>query len=105
MAQFTVYRNKNPRTRSALPFLLDVQSDLLENLETRVVVPLCPTTAVRGKPLRTLTPVLEIEGKSFLMLTPHLAGVSKSDIGTPIARLEQERFAIIAAIDFLITGV
>jgi hypothetical protein len=27
MAQFTVYKNKNPQTRSAIPFLLDVQND------------------------------------------------------------------------------
>jgi toxin CcdB len=105
MAQFTVYRNKNPRTRSTVPFLLDIQNDLLENLETRVVVPLRPTAAVRGKRLRTLTPVLEIEGKSYLMLTPQLAGIGKSEIGTPIARVEQYRFDIIAAIDFLVTGI
>jgi toxin CcdB len=42
MAQFTVYRNKNPQTRSTVPFLLDIQNDLLDDLETRVVVPLCP---------------------------------------------------------------
>src|SRR5947208_1130355 len=101
MAQFTVYRNKNPSTQSTVPYLLDIQSDLLESLETRVVVPLCPTGAVRGKAMRTLTPVLEIEGESFLLLIPQLAGVSRSELGAPIARIEQQRFVIIAAIDFL----
>jgi len=105
MAQFTVYRNKNPRTRSAVPLLLDVQNDLLDNLDTRVLVPLRPTVTAGIKRLQTLTPVLEIEGKSYLMLTPLLAGVPKSEIGTPIARVEQYRFDIIAAIDFLVTGV
>ncbi len=38
MAQFTVCRNKNPQTSSAVPFLLDIQNDLLDDLETRVVV-------------------------------------------------------------------
>ncbi len=33
MAQFTVCRNKNPQTRSAVPFLLDVQNDLFNDLE------------------------------------------------------------------------
>ncbi|MGH8711698.1 MAG: CcdB family protein, partial [Burkholderiales bacterium] len=41
MAQFDVYRNANPATRARIPYLLDVQSDLLEPLTTRVVVPLC----------------------------------------------------------------
>ncbi len=40
MGQFTVYRNKNPRTKSAFPLLVDVQSDVLEDLHTRVVIPL-----------------------------------------------------------------
>jgi hypothetical protein len=36
------------------------------------------------------------------MLRPQLASIAKSDLGAPIARLEQQRFAIIAALDFLI---
>lgn len=40
MTQFTDYKNKNPHTRVAVPFLLDIQNDLLSALETRVVVPL-----------------------------------------------------------------
>jgi toxin CcdB len=70
MAQFTVCRNKNPQTSSAVPFLLDIQNDLLTDLETRVVVPLCPLSSMKGKTLRTLMPVLDIEGERFVMLTP-----------------------------------
>ena len=70
MPQFTVCRNKNPQTLSAVPFLLDVQNDLLRDLETRVVVPLSPVSAMKGKTLRHLMPILEIEGEGFVMLTP-----------------------------------
>jgi toxin CcdB len=105
MAQFTVFRNKNPQTRSAVPFLLDVQNDLLDDLETRVVVPLCPASAMKGKILRALTPVLEIEEERFVMLTPQMAGIPKSELGAPVTRVEQYRFEIISAIDFLLTGV
>lgn len=105
MAQFTVCRNKNPQTRSAVPYLLDVQNDLLDDLETRVVVPLCPISAMKGQTLRTLMPALEIEGERFVMLTPQMAGIPKSELGAPVTRVEQYRFEIIAAIDFLLTGV
>jgi len=105
MAQFTVCRNKNPQTSSTIPFLLDIQNDLLDDLETRVVVPLCPLSSIKGKPLRALTPVLDIEGERFVMLTPQLAGIPKSELGVPVTRVEQYRFEIIAAIDFLLTGV
>jgi len=105
MPQFTVYRNKNPQTFSTVPFLLDVQNDLLNDLETRVVVPLSPVSAMQGKTLRPLIPVLEIEGERFVMLTPQMAGIPKSELGAPVTRAEQYRYEIIAAIDFLLTGI
>jgi toxin CcdB len=105
MAQFTVCRNKNPQTRSTVPFLLDVQNDLLNDLETRVVVPLSPISVMQGRALRTLMPILEIEGESFVMLTPQMAGIPKSELGAPVTQVERYRFEIIAAIDFLLTGI
>ena len=36
MPQFSVYKNKNAATRARFPFLLDIQSDLLDPLATRV---------------------------------------------------------------------
>lgn len=62
MPQFTVYRNKNSQTLSVVPFLLDVQNDLLSDLETRVAIPLRPVSAIKGKMLKPLMPVIEIEG-------------------------------------------
>ena len=105
MAQFTVHENKNPDTRSFVPLLLDVQTDLLRDLETRVVVPLRPVSALRGKTLRTLTPVFEVEGEAFVMLTPELAGIPRSELGPPVAQLRHLRTEILAALDFLVTGV
>ena len=40
MTQFDVHINPNPATRKAIPYLLDVQADLLDTLATRVIVPL-----------------------------------------------------------------
>jgi toxin CcdB len=40
MAQFDVYLNPNTATRNVIPYLLDVQAELLDSLATRVVVPL-----------------------------------------------------------------
>ena len=38
MAQYDLYANSNPETSETIPYLLDVQADLLDNLATRVVV-------------------------------------------------------------------
>jgi toxin CcdB len=105
MPQFTVHQNPNPESKAAYPLLLDIQSDLLADLGTRVVVPLCPASTMNGKPIKILTPVFEIEGKQYTMLTPQLAGVSKKQIGAKVADLSLRRDEIIAAFDLLITGI
>ena len=40
MPQFAVYLNRNLRSSDLFPFLVDVQSELLRDLETRVVLSL-----------------------------------------------------------------
>lgn len=40
MTQFYIYENKNSKINKDVPYLLDIQNDILKNLSTRVVVPL-----------------------------------------------------------------
>jgi len=105
MAQFDVYRNPNPATRARVPYLLDVQSDLLDTLATRVVVPLCKPEVLRGKLAERLNPVFEVEGRKMVLLTPELAGVSRKALGEKIENLADRRDSIIAALDLVITGI
>ena len=105
MAQFDVYRNTNPATRTRIPYLLDIQSDLLESISTRVVVPLCKAEFLKGKLADRLNPVFEVEGRKMAMLTPELAGVSGKILGGPVVNLAGERSAIIAALDLVIAGI
>jgi toxin CcdB len=102
VAQFTVYRNKSPRTRAALPFLVDVQADLLEQLQTRVVIPLAKAAGLTKKPLSHVTPLLKFERESYVLMTPQLAGISCSDLGAAAGSLAAERQVILGAIDFLL---
>lgn len=105
MSQFDVYRNANSATRARIPYLLDVQSDLLDPLATRVVVPLCKPQVLKGRLAERLNPVFEIEGRKMVMLTPELAGVSGKGLGKRVGNLSGERHSIIAALDLLITGI
>ena len=104
MAQFTLYRNKNPRTRTLYPLLLDVQCDLLEELQTRVVIPLTKATALTRKPLSHLMPLIEFQHDTYALMTPQLAGVARTELGAPAGSLTRQRDAILAALDFLLTG-
>lgn len=105
MPQFTVYKNKNSATKARVPYLLDIQSNLLSELETRVVIPLYSAAAMKGKTLTVLTPAVEIEGKSCVAMTPQLAGISKKELGAEVTDMEAHRDIIIAALDFLVTGI
>lgn len=105
MAQFDVYRNANPATHARIPYLLDVQSDLLDPLATRVVVPLCKPEVLKSKLAERLNPVFEIETRKMVMLTPELAGVSRKVLGERIGNLSKERRSIVAALDLLFTGI
>lgn len=104
MSQFTAYRNKNPRTKSTVPFLVDVQTDLLQDLQTRVVIPLTKAAALARKPVGHLMPTIAFEGEDYLLLTPQLAGVLRSDLGAVAGSVAEQRQTILAAIDFLLTG-
>ena len=101
---FAVYENKNTKSREVMPYPLNVQADMLEELQTSVDVPLVPADAGQYKPISRLTPMLSLESHSYIMLTPQLAGISKRELGEPIADLSSTRDEIIAEIDFLVTG-
>jgi len=103
MAQFDVYANPNPATRKLIPYLLDVQADLLDSLATRVVVPLILTDQM-GKAAKQLNPQFKIKGIAVTLSTPELAGVDNRALGEKIASLKAKRDEIIAALDLLFTG-
>ena len=104
MAQFSVYRNKNARTKAAFPFLVDVQSDVLEPLNTRVVIPMTKSPALTKRPVSHLTPEVSFNGDRYILMTPQLAGIGRPELGPHAGTLVEERQTILAAIDFLITG-
>lgn len=104
MTQFAVHRNKSQRTKSTFPLLVDVQSDLLDQLQTRVVIPLTKTSALAKKPLSNLTPTLKFDGETYVLVTPQLAGIARTDLGAQVGSLAEQRQAILAALDFLLMG-
>jgi toxin CcdB len=105
MAQFSVYLNKNCETQAHTPLLLDVQSDLIADLTTRVVIPLRLVASMNGGVIQTLMPLCEIENNIYVVMTPQLAGISVKQLGAKVADLTQRREDIIAALDLLVTGI
>jgi len=104
MPQFDVYRNPNPETEQAFPYLVDVQADLLRGLETRTVIPLSRAIELTSYPVAYLTPVVTFEGEAYALITPQLAGIARSDLGAHAGSMANQERAVLAAIDFLIRG-
>lgn len=101
MPQFFVY--KNPRASKVnAPYLLDVQTDLL-NLATRAVVPLAKPQ-VFGPPVKRLHPVLKVAGHNYVMVTSEIANLPTRELREPVADLNAEREAIRNALDLLLIG-
>lgn len=105
MAQFTVFENPNRSKRTIYPYLLDIQSDLLSELRTTVVIPLSPLRLAGKAVISRLCPVLEVNGESYVALTQQLAGVDRRDLGKAVCNLTDCRSDIIAAMDFIISGI
>lgn len=82
---------------------LDVQADLLDGLNTRVVVPLMPE-AMAPKPAKRLNPLVEVEGRRAVMVTQFLSAVPVRGLGRPVARLEAQADEIGAALDMVFVG-
>lgn len=104
MAQFDVYENADSASRDEIPYLLDVQSDLLADLSTRVVVPLVSKRAA-GRAAARLNPQFRIRNVAVVMSTPELAGISAISLRNKITSLSGKRNEIIAALDMVFTGI
>lgn len=99
MARFDIYPSPD-----GAGYLLDVQADLLDGLNTRVVVPLMPVDAAPA-PASQLNPMFDIRSERHVMLTQFLSAVPASILKTPAARLAQHDTEITGALDMLLTGV
>lgn len=96
MAKYDVYQIENS-------YLLDVQSDILSDLNIRVMVPLMvPEKA--PKAARRLNPLFEVENQQLLMVTQYIAAVPMSTLGQPIANLSNQFAEITNALDMLFHG-
>jgi toxin CcdB len=84
-------------------FLLDVQSDLLDQLASRVVVPLLPVESTPA-PVRRLNPVFEIGGRKYLMATQLLSAVPMKDLAKHHRSLSEHEDQILGALDMLVRG-
>eukprot|EP01013_Petalomonas_cantuscygni_P023472 TRINITY_DN44936_c0_g1_i1.p1 TRINITY_DN44936_c0_g1~~TRINITY_DN44936_c0_g1_i1.p1 ORF type:complete len:154 (-),score=26.06 TRINITY_DN44936_c0_g1_i1:1711-2172(-) len=101
MARFDVYA----LNRAEVPYVLEVQADLLSDLASVVVVPLVPAEAARAETMRKLKPVITIKGQDFGLMTTDIGTLRRASLGKPMVNVEEQyRAVIVDALDLLFQG-
>ena len=99
-----IYLNAYFSSRRSIPCWLNVQSDLIDTAESRVVVPLIAPE--RGRPsVASLMPTLTVAGRPLVMDTAQITNVPMQMLGRRLADLSADRLIIIGALDFLTHGI
>jgi toxin CcdB len=105
MGQFTLYENQNHESKDAYPYFVDVQNSLLDSLNTRLVIPLTPSKYLGDSNIVNLCPTTKVKDENFVLLTHQMTNVPVSALRAPVGSLTHIRDDIVAAIDFLVTGI
>ena len=105
MAQFDVYRNPSTITCKHYPYLVDIQSPYLEELATRIVIPLGKASLLKNTAMKGLTPEVTFHDVKLLLLVPQISSVSKNQLKQPIGSLSHLRDELMNALDFAIFGI
>ncbi len=81
-----------------------IQSDLLEAMRTRVVVPLLPAGTAGGL-IRGLNTEIELTGETLVLMPQLLATLTIAELGHPIGSIAHLRDTVTRAVDMLLSGV
>lgn len=87
--------------------VVDVQSDLLNPVSTRVVLPLVAATDLRDAQPGTLAPTFDIDGQNVMLLPLQMAAVPLRELGHQPVRMlrEDEAYLVSGALGVLFEGV
>jgi len=103
--QFTVYSNTG---KSAVyPMLLDVTSDIIGQLNRRIVIPLLPVEKYPSstRPERLVPLIRLTDDKEYAVMTHEMASIPARALGAVFCNASIYRTEIKAAIDILLDGI
>lgn len=101
MPQFDVHRN-NGRHRETIPYVVVVQSALLDAYKRRVVVPLVKLSAVGKIDNPRFNPTFKIGNTNVVLHPLEMVSVAVENLGKPVGSLRDSADRIIGALDQLL---
>ncbi|MFT4927223.1 MAG: toxin CcdB [Phenylobacterium sp.] len=105
MAQFSLYENQNPHSMQVYPYFVDIQNDLLDMLDSRLVIPVTPYHCADKVNIANLCPKVTIHGESYVLLTHQITSIPLSALKVVVTSLAYLRGEIVDAVDLLSTGI
>ena len=105
MAQFDVYLNPTPAAREGFPYLVVLQSDQLDHLPTRLVMPLQRLQRVPDGFPRRLSQTVLIEGERLYLAAHQCAAMPARALRKPTCSLAGEQGVLRDALDAVVSGI
>ena len=103
--QFDVYANPSVKSAGEYPYVVDIQSDLLSGLTTRMVAPLASITMAKADIPQRLCPIVSVAGRDFMFIPYQSAPLLKAQLKKRVASLRSSAQAIVDAMDVVISGI
>jgi toxin CcdB len=104
MAQWDVHPNPGSRAGDDMPHLVDLQSDLIARLSTRLVAPLMRSAVAAGGLPRRMAPRFEIAGETLTLMPQESAVIAARLLRRPVANLRTQSHRIVDALDAIVSG-
>lgn len=104
MAQYDVYPNPSTSAAHGIPYVVVVQSDLLDALATRLTMPLSELDVATKVPT-ALCPVIVVKGQRFHALAHYAAPLPAKVLRRPVDNVAVQSSVLVSAIDAVLSGV
>jgi toxin CcdB len=104
MAQYDVFPNPSASAKNGIPYVVVIQSDLLDSLATRMTVPLA-TIAFAGKVPIQLCPVITVKGQRLHALAHYAAPLPAKALRHPVDNVAAQANVLVASVDAVLSGL
>ena len=100
MACFDIYTLKIKSS----PLVVVVQADILNGLETTVIVPFIEAYKLAKEEMPRLKPIIFFQGKDYILNTTDITVIKTAMLDKKNGSIDDQRHVVIDAMDFLFQG-
>jgi toxin CcdB len=104
MAQYDVFVNPSKSASDGIPYVVVIQSDLLDALPTRLTMPLAVAGSDTKVPI-ALCPLITVNGQRMHALAHYAAPLPAKLLQRPIDNVAAQGSVLVSAIDVVLSGV